>query len=127
MSRKLLIEIEGLEVIVELNETKTAQQILDKTPFTAEGESWGEEFYFSTPAQLEDENLVSHVKRGDVGFWPPENSLCLFFGPTPITKDPGKIIPDSPVLIIGKILSPVKITELPLKAKVRVSRYSQDK
>jgi hypothetical protein len=39
----------------------------------------------------------------DVTYWPGGNALCLFYGPTPISKN-GKILAYSPVNIIGKIV-----------------------
>jgi hypothetical protein len=39
----------------------------------------------------------------DVAYWPEGTALCLFYGPTPISKN-GKILAYSPVNIIGKIL-----------------------
>jgi uncharacterized protein len=33
------------------------------------------------------------------------NALCLFYGPTPISKSPNEILPYSPVNIVGKIIS----------------------
>ena len=40
-----------------------------------------------------------------MAYWPEGKALCLFFGPTPISKD-GKILAYSPVNIVGKILDP---------------------
>jgi hypothetical protein len=39
----------------------------------------------------------------DVAYWPEGNVLCLFYGPTPISKN-GKILAYSPVNIISKIV-----------------------
>ena len=39
---------------------------------------------------------------GDVGYWPPGQALCLFFGPTPASHD-DEIRPASPVNVIGRI------------------------
>jgi len=36
--------------------------------------------------------------------WPEGKALCLFYGSTPIRKA-GKIIPASPVNIVGRIIS----------------------
>ena len=42
------------------------------------------------------------VEMGDVGYWPPGQALCLFFGPTPMSRGE-EIRPASPVNVIGKI------------------------
>ena len=39
---------------------------------------------------------------GAVGYWPPGNALCLFFGPTPMSA-PGEIRPASAVNVLGTI------------------------
>jgi len=38
----------------------------------------------------------------DVAYWPEGNALCLFYGPTPISRE-GKILAYSPVNIVGRI------------------------
>ena len=42
------------------------------------------------------------VEFGDVGYWPPGQALCLFFGPTPMSRG-DEIRPASPVNVLGKI------------------------
>jgi hypothetical protein len=53
----------------------------------------------------EKENAQSVVKPLDVAYWPEGKALCLFYGSTPITKSPDKILPYSPVNIVGKIVT----------------------
>ena len=57
------------------------------------------------PIVAEKENAQSVVKPLDVAYWPEGNALCLFYGPTPISKSPEEILPYSPVNIVGKIVS----------------------
>jgi hypothetical protein len=52
----------------------------------------------------QEENGKSEVGLLDVAFWPEGNALCLFYGPTPISKT-GNIVPASPVNIVGRIVS----------------------
>ena len=40
-----------------------------------------------------------------VAYWPEGKAICLFLGPTPISKD-GKILAYSPANVVGKILDP---------------------
>jgi hypothetical protein len=56
------------------------------------------------PIKTEEENAKSVVELYDVAYWPPGQALCLFYGPTPLSKD--EIKPYSPVNIIGKIKNP---------------------
>lgn len=107
---KLLIEFPeiGGSVEIELDEAqapKTVQAILEKLPIEVEINRWGDELYTEPmPVKVrEKENARSLVDLMDVAYWPEGDALCLFFGPTPISK--GKEIkPYSPVNVIGKIL-----------------------
>lgn len=40
----------------------------------------------------------------DVAYWPEGSALCFFYGQTPISKQ-GKIMPYSPVNVIGRIVT----------------------
>ena len=53
------------------------------------------------------------VELGDLGYWPPGNAFCLFFGRTPASRG-DEIRPASEVTIVGKILSDIE----PLKRVV---------
>jgi hypothetical protein len=82
--------------------------ILDNLPIKVKINRWGDELYTDkTPIIAEDENAQSEVNLLDVAYWPEGNALCLFYGPTPISKkgESNKILPYSPVNIVGKIVS----------------------
>jgi uncharacterized protein len=49
----------------------------------------------------EEDNTKTEVNELDVAYWPESRALCLFFGPTPISKD-GKILACSPVNIYSR-------------------------
>ena len=64
---------------------------------------WGDELYTeSTQISANEENAKREVDYLDVAYWPEGNALCLFYGPTPISRD-GQILADSPVNIVGRI------------------------
>ena len=42
------------------------------------------------------------VELGDLGYWPPGQAFCLFFGPTPASQG-DEIRPASEVTVIGRI------------------------
>jgi uncharacterized protein len=85
---------------------KTVRAILDNLPIEVNINKWGQELYTDkTPIVAQQENAKSEVNLLDVAYWPEGNALCLFYGPTPISKDDGKILPYSPVNIVGRILS----------------------
>ena len=92
------ITIDGI-----LNETETAKKIWSSLPLDSSVNTWGDEIYFSVPIDNELENSKEVVDLGDIGFWPPGNAICLFFGPTPISSE-GEIRPASSVNIVGKLI-----------------------
>ncbi|MFX0197628.1 MAG: cyclophilin-like family protein [Candidatus Hodarchaeota archaeon] len=48
------------------------------------------------------------MNEGDLCFWPPGRCFCIFFGPTPISTEHGKIRPTGPVNKIGRLCSNYK-------------------
>ncbi len=66
---------------------------------------WGEELYTDRTAIAveQEDHAKAEVNELDAAYWPEGNVLCLFYGPTPISKN-GKILAYSPVNIIGKIV-----------------------
>lgn len=98
--KKIKIFINNQEFEAELNETKTAKRIYEILPIEAEGNFWGNEIYFEIPLEMENENPTENLKTGDLAYWPEGNSLCIFYGRTPVSKnDMPK--PASPVTIVG--------------------------
>ncbi len=82
---------------------KTVSSFLKCLPLDVAINSWGEELYTNeTPVVICAENAKSVVDLMDVAYWPTGKAICLFFGPTPISKK-GEIKPYSPVNVIGKI------------------------
>lgn len=101
-SNRIKLTFEIITIYVSLNKSKTAGAIWESLPFESKAATWGDEIYFETPVKAKLEAAVTEVKRGDVGYWPTGKALCLFFGPTPISRD-DRIIPASAVDILGKI------------------------
>ena len=99
----------GKIVFIELDDSqspKTVKAILDNLPIEVRINKWRDELYTErTPIVAEEENAQSIVNLLDVAYWPEGNALCLFYGPTPISKSPNEILPYSPVNIVGKIIS----------------------
>jgi hypothetical protein len=83
----------------------TVKAILDNLPIEVNINKWGKELYTDqTLIRAQEENAKSEVNLLDVAFWPEGSALCLFYGPTPISK-PNKIEPYSPVNIVGHIVT----------------------
>ncbi len=86
---------------------KTVSSFLKCLPLDVTINSWGEELYTNeTPITVGAEIAKPLVDLWDVAYWPDGKAICLFFGPTPISKK-GEVRPYSPVNVIGKI----KITD----------------
>ena len=98
----------GKTAYIELDDSrspKTVKAILDNLPIEVKINRWGDELYTDkTSIVAEEEDAQSEVKPLDVAYWPEGKALCLFYGSTPITKSPDKILPYSPVNIVGKIV-----------------------
>ena len=111
------VEAEG-----ELNETATALRIWESLPISAVCNTWGDEIYFAIPLETELEDGREVVDMGDIGYWPPGNALCIFFGPTPASRG-DEIRPASPVTIVGKVTSePRVLAQIAAGGEVTVSR-----
>lgn len=111
---KYVVQVEisnSSKLFLELNDEnspKTVKSFLENLPFTLELNVWGDEIYTSSsPITMSEENSKSPVSLNDVAYWPTGKAICLFYGPTPMSK-PDEIIPASPVNIIGKIINPDK-------------------
>jgi hypothetical protein len=101
--QKIRITIGTLSLEAELNDTPTAKKVAEALPIETTFHTWGDEIYFTIPVSAElDDNARAVVEIGDLGYWPPGKAFCIFFGQTPVSQ-PGKIMPASPVNLIGKV------------------------
>jgi hypothetical protein len=95
------------EISIELDDSrspKTVQAILENLPIQVGITRWGDELYTEkTQIIAEEEQANREVSFLDVAYWPEGNALCLFYGPTPISKDE-QILAYSPVNIVGRII-----------------------
>ena len=94
------------EISIELDDSRspmTFQAIIENLPVDINITKWGDELYTErTQISANEENAKREVDYLDVAYWPEGNALCLFYGPTPISKD-GQILAYSPVNIVGRI------------------------
>jgi len=100
---KIMITVEDLKMYAELNNNETAKKIWEALPVEGSVNTWGDEIYFSIPVKVGLENAKAVVLEGDLGYWPPGNAFCIFFGPTPASEGE-EIRPASPVNVFGKII-----------------------
>lgn len=102
---KRIIQIEAGAVTLQaaLNDSQTAHAVWEALPITGKANRWGDEIYFFVPLTLPEENPQELVAVGDIGYWPEGPALCLFFGPTPISRG-SEVRPASPVNVCGRIM-----------------------
>ena len=103
MTRRIKIKAGSVILEAELYNTKTAEAIWQALPFNGKVNTWGDEIYFSIPVKIDLESGQEIVNIGDLGYWPPGNAFCIFFGQTPVSNKDG-IRAASPVDIFGRVL-----------------------
>lgn len=101
-TRIIRIRIGSVEATAELGTTRTADAIWDALPIEGRANRWGDEIYFHIGLSLPEEDAREVVEVGDLGYWPPGQAFCLFFGPTPASQgiEPRAA---SPVNVFGRI------------------------
>jgi uncharacterized protein len=108
MPLNISIIIGGKTVAAELNDSATAREIAAQLPIEANFSTWGDEIYFPIPVKKGSENGKEVVEMGELGYWPPGNAFCIFYGATPgSTED--CIEPASPVNPVGKVTGDPKV------------------
>ncbi|MEM7536036.1 MAG: cyclophilin-like fold protein [Chloroflexota bacterium] len=71
-----------------LNDSPTAQAIVNALPIQASANCWGDEIYFGIPVSASVEpDAQEIVEVGGLAYWPPGNAFCIFFGRTPASTD----------------------------------------
>lgn len=96
--RSIEIDIKGKgRALAELDDRNPgiALAFWQRLPLEARANLWGEEVYFEIPLQMEDENPSASSVEGDISYWSPGLSFCIFFGRTQ---------PYSPVNHLGRIV-----------------------
>ncbi|MCM8764840.1 MAG: cyclophilin-like fold protein [Candidatus Omnitrophica bacterium] len=100
--KKICFTIGYEKILGVLNNSKNALNIYSALPFQSTVNLWGKEIYFYVDIRLPLENGLDTVNIGDIAYWPEGPAICIFFGPTPISKEDG-IKPYSSVSVIGKV------------------------
>jgi hypothetical protein len=109
MEKRIKIKAGNVEVQALLNDSPSAQKIWDSLPIEGEGDTWGDEIYFGIPVKASLEKSAREVVEiGDLGFWPPGQAFCIFFGPTPASQG-NEVRPASAVNLVGRLLGDPKI------------------
>jgi uncharacterized protein len=91
-----------------LDASRTGAAIWDALPLEAKAATWGDEIYFDIGLALEPESPREVVEAGDLGYWPPGRAVCIFFGPTPMSRG-DEIRPASAVNVFGRVVGDPRV------------------
>ena len=94
----------NVEMQAELNDSPTTQKIWEALPIEGRANIWGDEIYFSIPVKASGEpGARADVEVGELGYWPPGNAFCIFYGPTPVSTG-SQPRAASPVNLLGRVI-----------------------
>lgn len=121
--RRIRIRTGAVTVSATLDDSPTADAVWDALPITGQVQTWGDEIYFSIPVEAaEAPDAQATVDKGAVAYWPPGSALCLFWGPTPMSRG-DEIRPASPVNVLGAIEGdPTVLVRVPSGDEIVVER-----
>jgi hypothetical protein len=107
-SMKIKIKNINLEVELTNKNPITVEKILEALPIESSTNRWGDEIYFETDVEIEEENPQQEVEIGDVTYWPPGKAICIFFGRTPVSTS-NKPKAYSAVNVFGKVVKNLEL------------------
>lgn len=103
IGNRIKITAGDVMVSAELIDSKMAKLLWEALSIQASGNIWGDEIYFGIGINADlDDDAEETIELGTVGYCPPGDALCLFFGPTPMSTG-NEIRPASAVSILGMI------------------------
>lgn len=87
MPTPIIITIDGTDYRGELNDSVTAKAIAAALPLEGSANRWGDEYYWSIGIDAETaDNARTTFGVGELGYWPPGDAFCIFFGQTPASS-----------------------------------------
>ena len=103
MGQSIQLHIGEFTLAGELNDSECATAVAEALPLEGDADQWGDELYFSIPVRGEfADQRRADFGVGELGFWPPGNAFCIFYGPTPASSDDQPMMA-SPGIPIGQI------------------------
>jgi hypothetical protein len=119
----ITISVNDIRLEAELGTSATAVKILEALPFESIVNTWGNEIYFTIPVAVQQEHDArAEVEIGELAYWPMGKAFCIFFGPTPVSRD-DKPRAYSPVNVFGRVLGDATAFKgIANGARIRVNR-----
>jgi hypothetical protein len=119
----ITISADGISIDAELGTSATAAKIFEALPFEGIANTWGQEIYFTIPVTMQQEpDARAEVDIGEIAFWPMGKAFCIFFGPTPVSRDETPRA-YSPVNVFGRLLGDATVLKgIANGARIRVDR-----
>jgi len=101
--RRIWIRVGVVSATAQLYDNATADAIWEALPITGTANRWGDEIYFEIPVRLvRAADAREVVEAGELGYWPVGRAFCIFWGPTPASRD-GEIRAYSAVNVFGQL------------------------
>ena len=121
--RRIRITAGKVSAEAVLDDSPTATKIWEALPIEGRGNTWGDEIYFSIPVEAKQEKDAREIVAvGELGYWPPGNAFCIFFGRTPASTD-DRPRAASAVNILGRIQGDATVFKaVPSGTRVRLER-----
>jgi len=86
MSADIVLTVDNEELRATLNDSPIATELADHLPTELRMSRWGDEYYGTIGLGMEnDRETREEVEVGTLAYWPTGDSLCIFFGPTPVS------------------------------------------
>lgn len=125
MPTPIKIRIGSLALSAALNDSPSATALKSLLPLDFNMFRWGEEYYGDCGIDVElspDARVVMEV--GELAVWPTGKALCIFFGPTPVSKgnEPRAISPVNPVGKLNVSSDPLKKLGSSIHVRVELSQ-----
>lgn len=99
----IVIRCGAIEIRARLNGSETARRVAAALPFDSEAGRWGDEVYFEIPVAARiAPDARDLMQAGELAYWPPGKAFCVFWGPTPSSRE-REIRAASPVNVIGRV------------------------
>lgn len=85
----LRVIVDGIEFAAEWTERnpETRAAIEAALPLSGEATRWGDELYFTAGLDRQAESPQTELPVGAIAYWPDGDAVCLFWGPTPASRD----------------------------------------